>query len=432
MERVFVSYSRNNLATVTNLIQDLKAVGIEAWHDQTLTGGQRWWDNILAQIRNCEVFVFALSPEALDSEACKSELSYVSQLGKAILPVLVAEEVNLNLLSYPLNEIQVTDYRRRDKDAAFALVKAIYKASAPAPLPDPLPNPPPVPVSYLATLKERINTSDALDPQEQKALVFELEAGLREGRSLTEIRDLLLSLKRRDDLLAKVASMIDAALDSIDASQLIKPPTAQERHLAASEPLNEGSVLSAQRGYEDQLLPQSPGKPGDTVAVVVPSIHCPHCSAQVDGGSAFCSACGSTLAAHGNSKAQDSKVRRYVCSPGDCPRLIADLKHWLDGEGFDSQQMPTEHQRILLQIKKRGGWRNLVGMSTSLNIVFGQSSDTLMVEIGAGKWIDKAVVGTVSIFVLWPLAVTAGVGAWQQMKMPEKIFDYIERRLSLR
>ena len=34
--------------------------------------------------------------------------------------------------------------------------------------------------------------------------------------------------------------------------------------------------------------------------------------------------------------------------------------------------------------------------------------------IGAGKWLDKAIAGTVSIFVLWPLAVTAGFGAWEQ------------------
>jgi hypothetical protein len=41
--------------------------------------------------------------------------------------------------------------------------------------------------------------------------------------------------------------------------------------------------------------------------------------------------------------------------------------------------------------------------------LFQQSGETLTVEIGAGKWIDKAAVGTVSLFILWPLAVTAAV-----------------------
>jgi hypothetical protein len=34
--------------------------------------------------------------------------------------------------------------------------------------------------------------------------------------------------------------------------------------------------------------------------------------------------------------------------------------------------------------------------------------------------------------VLWPLAITAGYGAWEQMKMHDKIFDYIGARLSYR
>jgi hypothetical protein len=124
-----------------------------------------------------------------------------------------------------------------------------------------------------------------------------------------------------------------------------------------------------------------------------------------------------------------SKNRRYVCQSSDVQRLIADVKGWLSGQGFDSQQMNTDSQSMLLQIKKRGGWRDFVGMATSLNILFRQSGDTLTVEIGAGKWIDKAAVGTVSLFILWPLAITAGYGAWEQMKMPEKVFDYIGTRL---
>jgi hypothetical protein len=111
--------------------------------------------------------------------------------------------------------------------------------------------------------------------------------------------------------------------------------------------------------------------------------------------------------------------------------VIQELKTWLDGEDFDTQQVSADDQSLLIQIKKRGGWRDFVGMATSLNILFHHSNDTLTVEIGAGKWIDKAAVGTVSLFILWPLAITAGMGAWEQMKMPDKIFDYIGYRLNL-
>ncbi len=427
MKRVFVSYSRNNLDAVTQLIEDLQAIGIDTWHDQTLTGGQRWWDNILSNIRECDIFIFALSPESWDSEACKSELGYVVQLGKTILPVLVSDGININLLSPPLSEIQVMDYRQRDKEAAFALVKCINTAPATAPLPDPLPKHPPVPVSYLSTLKERIDAPEPLSSQAQITLLFELEEELREGRSPTEIRDLLLRLKRRDELLAKVATKIDTALKSLEDRTVTQP-----RRNAADESNDHAIAPQQNRGGADYRPLTGPR-------------HCPQCRAQVEASLKFCGTCGNKLGESGGAKTpapnavpppasnpptvEGAKSRRYICTSDDSARLIADVKSWLDSQGFDSQQMSAEGQSLLLQIKKRGGWRDFVGMSTSLNIVFRQADDTMTVEIGAGKWIDKAAVGTVSMFILWPLALTAGYGAWEQMKMPEKIFDFIGTRL---
>ena len=68
-------------------------------------------------------------------------------------------------------------------------------------------------------------------------------------------------------------------------------------------------------------------------------------------------------------------------------------------------------------------------MSTSLNVVFHHSGGNLTAEIGAGKWIDKGAVGVVSMFVLWPLAVTASFGAWEQIRLPDRIFEYLETRI---
>ena len=424
MRRVFVSYSRTDLDAVMQLVDDLQAVGVEAWHDQTLTGGQRWWDQILANMREYDTFVFALSPASLDSEACRSELSYAVALCKTILPVLVADGVNLNLLSQPLNEIQVTDYRKRDKEASFALVRSIYTAPAVTALPDPLPNPPHVPISYLGSLKERIDCTTPLSPQDQNLLFLELEEAIAEGRSPTEIRDLLLSLKRRDDLLAKVATKVDAAIKSLGDKATRQP---QESGAPETTGSSSGPRETGSNGHHPTASAN----------------HCRQCRAQAPPGSGFCPACGASMMESEGAKAlvtapppeqsiqtsAGSKTRRYICPPGNTPQLISDVKCWLNPQGFDAQQMNTENQGLLLQIKKRGGWRDFVGMATSLNVVFHQAGDTLTVEIGAGKWIDKAAAGTVSLFLLWPLAITAGFGAWEQMQMPDKVFDYIGTRL---
>jgi TIR domain-containing protein/zinc ribbon protein len=404
MRRVFVSYSRNNLDAVTQLIKHMKDGGIDMWYDQALTGGQRWWDNILTNIRECDIFVFALSPESWDSEACKGELSYVVQLGKPILPVLVSEGININLLSPPLSEIQITDYRKRDMEAAFAVLKAINLAPPTPALPEPLPATPPVPVSYLSTLKDRIDCAEPLSPQEQITLLFELEEELKDGRSPAETRDLLLRLKRRDELLAKIASKIDAALKTVEE----KPQVPARRE-------------SRERDQRPAPRPSS----------------CPQCGTPAQAGASFCAKCGTRVGESltvpdvpdDGPDMERSTTKRYLCNPADTARLIADVRGWLRSQDFDSTQVNTESQGVLLEIKKRGDWRKYVGMATALNILFEQTGDTLTVEIGAGQWIDKAGAGAVGMFVFAPIAITAGYGVWEQSKMPDKIFDFIGSQL---
>lgn len=415
MRKVFISYSRNNLDAVGQLVKDLQDVGFNAWHDQTLTGGQRWWDNILASIRDCDIFIFALSQESWESEACRSELDYVVKLGKPILPVQVSDNIRLTLLSAPLAEIQVTNYVHRDKAAAFSLLKAINSTPEPPAMPDPLPSPPPVPISYLSELKDRIEKPASLTAQEQNLLFLEIEDAIEKGRAQAEIRDLLLSLKQRDDLLASVGRKVDEAIRRVSAPQR---PAWQPR------------------------TPQTPGPAsgaGSSSVVEQPIVRtsdCPQCKKPVEPDWRFCLSCGSQLAVADVGSAgriPGSKSRRYACSADAVARVIGDVRGWLNSQDFDTQQIQADQDSVLLQVKKRGTWRDYVGMSTSLNIVFHPcEDDTLTVEIGAGKWIDKAAVGTVSLFILWPLAITAGIGAWEQMQMPEKIFDYIGSRLVYR
>lgn len=423
MRKVFVSYSRNNLEAVGQLVKDLQDVGFNAWHDRTLTGGQRWWDSILSSIRECDIFIFALSKESWESEACHSELAYVVALGKPILPVLVADNVRLSLLSAPLNEIQITNYLRRDKSEAFAILKAINSTPVAPELPDPLPSPPPVPLSYLGELKDRIESPATLTAQEQNLLFVEIEGAIDKGRSQAEIRDLLLSLKQRDDLLASVGRKVDDALRKVS--------TPERRQWQPRPPQPPAGPPPAERTPDPGVVGSS-GAGG-----LMPANGCPQCQKPTQPDWRFCLSCGTALptppAVGGSGRIPGSKSRRYACPADALATIINDVRGWLNSQDFDTQQIDADEDSVLLQIKKRGSWRDFVGMGTSLNVVFHpEEDDMLTVEIGAGKWVDKAAAGTVSLFILWPLAITAGIGAWEQMKMPDNIFDYIGSRLAYR
>lgn len=414
MSRIFLSYSRYNLALVEALVQDLEAIGNQVWLDQSLTGGQAWWEKILANIRDADIFIFGLSSESLESEACKSELNYAVDLHKRIVPILLSQDVNLSLLPHPLGEIQVTPYLSSGKESVFALLKAINSMPLAPPLPDPLPKPPSIPISYLSTVKQRIDDSGNLNLKDQIAIVFELKNHLQELRSAKEVRQLLLRMKRREDLLAKVAAEIDSVLLEID----LIDRTAQA-----------ADTVQATAASTHGPSSQAGSKP------------CPTCGKYNPTESVFCGGCGSNLSSPSPSastaapnpaappRSDHTKSRTFTCQPEQRRFLIQRLERWLEREDFECQELETDDKDLLMQVRKKGSWRKFVGMATALNIVLHQSGEEMKVTVGEGQWLDKAIVGSVSMFVLWPLAITAGIGAWQQNQMPDRVLNFIQDTL---
>lgn len=218
MSQIFICYSRQSQDIVEVLAKDIEDLGRDVWFDKELKGGQAWWDQILERIRECDIFVFALAPETLDSQACKLERKYASDLRKTILLIMVADGVPIKLLPPDLFEIQYVDYRRQDKQSFISLIKAIEALPAPQPLPEPLPESPEVSNLYLGNIKDikdRIDTEETLNFEEQSALVLKLKDVLRKVDDHNELRDLLELIRKRDDLNINVAKEIDDVLARI-------------------------------------------------------------------------------------------------------------------------------------------------------------------------------------------------------------------------
>jgi serine/threonine kinase PknH len=73
---VFVSYSSRDRDAVKNLTQDLQDADEQVWLDQGLAGGDAWWRAIIEQIRGCDIFIFALLQNSIQSKPCQAELRY--------------------------------------------------------------------------------------------------------------------------------------------------------------------------------------------------------------------------------------------------------------------------------------------------------------------------------------------------------------------
>lgn len=174
----FLSYSSRDRARLDDLLSAMRRAHEEVWFDEDLGGGQEWWKMILDHIRGCEVFIFALSNNSLESQPCLAELRYAQDLGKPILPLQIGPVESMRVT--PLAAVEVVDFQHPSLESGVRLIAAVRDGRERAgPLPSPLPHEPPVPFAHLIRLASTL-TDATLDPQQQANLLVELRGALDE------------------------------------------------------------------------------------------------------------------------------------------------------------------------------------------------------------------------------------------------------------
>jgi hypothetical protein len=87
--KIFISYSRKDIAFVNQLDAALKARGFEPLIDRTdIYAFEEWWSRIEALIARADVVVFVLSPDAVGSDVALREVAFAASLNKRFAPIV--------------------------------------------------------------------------------------------------------------------------------------------------------------------------------------------------------------------------------------------------------------------------------------------------------------------------------------------------------
>src|SRR6516162_7968210 len=87
--KVFISYSRKDIAFADHLELALKARGFEPLIDRTeIYAFEEWWARIEGLIVRADTVVFVLSPDAVASDVALREVSFAASLNKRFAPVV--------------------------------------------------------------------------------------------------------------------------------------------------------------------------------------------------------------------------------------------------------------------------------------------------------------------------------------------------------
>lgn len=124
---------------------------------------------------------------------------------------------------------------------------------------------------------------------------------------------------------------------------------------------------------------------------------------------------------------QMNESRVFMLNGTDMQKIVTRLEGFFRTEkGMEVQSSETTEGYVMQASQPKDGWKTLTGMRLAVTVQMTVMGNQLNVNIGEGQWSDKIGAGAIGLFVAWPLAITAGMGAFKQKKLPGEVFQVIE------
>ncbi len=122
-----------------------------------------------------------------------------------------------------------------------------------------------------------------------------------------------------------------------------------------------------------------------------------------------------------------NESRVFMLNGTEVSQIVVRLENFFRTEkGMEVQSSRTTDGYVMQASQPKDGWKTLTGMRLAITVQMAVMGDRLNVSIGEGQWSDKIGAGAIGLFVAWPLAITAGMGAFKQKKLPGEVFQVIE------
>src|SRR5579859_5315052 len=119
---IFISYSSKDRDKVKLLTEDIEALDYTILMDRNSphTRTETWWNNILDDIRQCDLFIVAVTHSSLTSEFCQHQYRYAYVLHKRILSVVI-QQIDTSTLPPELQDAPLIPYTQRSDEQKMAL-----------------------------------------------------------------------------------------------------------------------------------------------------------------------------------------------------------------------------------------------------------------------------------------------------------------------
>jgi hypothetical protein len=83
-----------------------------------------------------------------------------------------------------------------------------------------------------------------------------------------------------------------------------------------------------------------------------------------------------------------------------------------------------------MQARKESVWRQLLGVTYALTVVFAPGEGQMSISLGGHEWVDAAVSGAIGLVAVPPVLLGTAYGIWKENQLDREVWQVIDKAVS--
>ena len=123
-------------------------------------------------------------------------------------------------------------------------------------------------------------------------------------------------------------------------------------------------------------------------------------------------------------------IERIYSTTVPAEELARTLADHFRAQEFEVQVYRTSGDRTVMQARKESLWRQLLGVTYALTVVFAPGEGQVSISLGGHEWVDAAVSGAIGLVAVPPVLLGTAYGIWKENRLDQEVWQVIDKAVS--
>jgi hypothetical protein len=120
-------------------------------------------------------------------------------------------------------------------------------------------------------------------------------------------------------------------------------------------------------------------------------------------------------------------IERIYSTTVPAEELARTLADHFRAQEFEAQVYLTSENRTVMQARKESLWRQLLGVTYALTVVFTPGENQVSISLGGHEWVDAAVSGAIGLVAVPPVLLGTAYGIWKENRLDQEVWQVIDK-----